>query len=154
MRQSAETQAKYTAAESSVDTDWMMVTDRSRRELLKEHGLPATEPSIRALQRAALAYPTIPLYVRYNRCRQGELAVGDRVPDVPLIEVKRADGGTIESGCEGEGKGKGPGKGDRSCVADAGGGGDGRGSAVGAQRSLHDLCRPGVPLVLFAGSFS
>ena len=74
MRRSAATQAKYTEAEESAETDWMLVTDASRRELLRAHGLPDSEASVRTLQRAALAYPHIPLYIKFNRCRQGELA--------------------------------------------------------------------------------
>jgi hypothetical protein len=116
MRCSAGIQAKYAEAEKSVETDWMQVTDVARRELLAQRGLPATEASVQMLQRAAQSFPEIPLYVRHNRCRQGSLAVGGAVPNVPLVEVHAE--GTQQQGL------------------------------------VEDLCRPGVPLVLVAGSFS
>lgn len=56
------------------------------------HGGVKEELLLRALRSATDWYPSlrsIPLYVRYNRARAGDLSVGDAVPDVA---VTRMDG--------------------------------------------------------------
>ena len=49
----------------------------------------------RRLRDAALRHPEIALYVRHNRCRRGELAIGHQPPDVPLVAL---DGKQLQLG--------------------------------------------------------
>jgi hypothetical protein len=91
-RLSPATQALYAAAEARQDTDWMEVTDALQRRLLREAGVPplSEAAALRALRAATHTYPalaSIPLYVRHQRARAGELAPGPAAPDVPLLTL-------------------------------------------------------------------
>lgn len=56
--------------------------------------LAQVEDVLLQLRRAQWDYPddtdikNIPLYVKYNRARRGELKAGDRAPDVPLVRFE------------------------------------------------------------------
>eukprot|EP00698_Gefionella_okellyi_P019658 TRINITY_DN6058_c0_g1_i1.p1 TRINITY_DN6058_c0_g1~~TRINITY_DN6058_c0_g1_i1.p1 ORF type:complete len:225 (-),score=40.22 TRINITY_DN6058_c0_g1_i1:541-1215(-) len=91
LRLSPEIQALYAQAERSGTEDWMDVTNRMQRQLVRDFGFGAVEDAVvDMLRRASVLYPhdsdfrTIPLYVRHNRARQGDLVRGSPVPDVPL----------------------------------------------------------------------
>ena len=99
LRLSAETQAAYAAAGERPDA-WLAVTEALQLRVAAEAGFSAPEDAA-----AAVAYLravqsnfagdaevlSIPLYVRFNRCRAGTLSPGDPAPDAPLL---RADGAT------------------------------------------------------------
>ena len=80
MRLSPEGQAAFAAAEEKDDEDWMEVASRMQFAALREVGLAPTAKNVALLRAKALEHPEIALYVRYNRCRQGELHVGDSAP--------------------------------------------------------------------------
>lgn len=47
--------------------------------------------TVNDLRRAALRYPDIAFWVKYNRARQGQLKVGDIAPAVPLFRASNAE---------------------------------------------------------------
>ena len=91
-------QAAYAAAEADTadDTkDWMEVTDRLQRRLLREAGVPPLQEAdaLRALRAATYTFPalaSIPLYRRYQRARAGDLLVGHAPPNVPRLTADGA----------------------------------------------------------------
>lgn len=87
LRLSDETQHLYEEAERSANSDWMEVTLRLQRRVLREAGLGDGPGNLRALQTAALRFPELAeeaLQVRFNRAGRGTLRVGDPAPDCPL----------------------------------------------------------------------
>ena len=63
------------------------IEESKRTVTLSCHGGAREELLLRALRSATSWYPalcSIPLYVRHNRARAGELKVGDRLPDAAL----------------------------------------------------------------------
>lgn len=80
MRLSTEGQAAFAAAEGNDDEDWMEAAARMQFQSLKEVGLAPTARNVALLRATALEHPEIALYVRHNRCRKGELKVGDSAP--------------------------------------------------------------------------
>jgi len=92
LRKSPETQALYKKAEMTDETDWMEVTDMLQRQILRDYGLDEVdlEKGLFSLRTATKRFPElsdIPLYVKYNRARQGDLTVGDPAPNVPLVTL-------------------------------------------------------------------
>lgn len=94
LRLSPEVQAAYTAAEvDSSDSDWLLVTEELQRRVVREFG--ATDENeaatLCALRRAALDNEEfVPLYVRFQRARLGQLRIGNAVADCELMKI---DGG-------------------------------------------------------------
>lgn len=91
LRLSAAVQERYAAVEiDSSDLDWMHVTEELQRQVVREFG--ATEDTeveaLMALRHGATKGRYQSLYVRYQRARQGELLVGDRVPNCRLVDVE------------------------------------------------------------------
>jgi hypothetical protein len=88
LRLCPETQREYAKRQA----DYMTFTDELQARVAREFGF---EPDIGVdiLRCALQLYPNhtelaeIPLYVKYNRSRQGCLAEGDAVPDVPLLTL-------------------------------------------------------------------
>ena len=91
MRLSPEGQAAFAAAEEKDDDDWMEAASRMQFQSLKEVGLAPTARNVALLRATALEHPEIALYVRHNRCRKGELQVGDSAPQG--VELYDLDGG-------------------------------------------------------------
>lgn len=95
LRISPETQKAYHAAERRTDVSWMQVTEELQKQVVQEHGITDIEYGLINLRIAHVLYPEetdfkeIPLYVKYNRCRQGDLKCGDLIPEIPL---KHLDG--------------------------------------------------------------
>mmetsp|Transcript_70667 Transcript_70667/g.118116 ORF Transcript_70667/g.118116 Transcript_70667/m.118116 type:complete len:382 (-) Transcript_70667:1047-2192(-) len=72
-----------------------LITEALQREALRACGLPDDPTSLRLLQSVLTMYPedaeiqALPFYERYNRCRQGNLKVGDSAPlDIPLATLE------------------------------------------------------------------
>jgi hypothetical protein len=91
LRLAAETQALYAAAERSVDTDWMEVTEKLQLRLINEFGFTDTERALNALRSARANFASedpsildLAVYLKYNRARKGALQVGDVAPNVPM----------------------------------------------------------------------
>jgi len=87
LRVSPQTQKAMEEAEESVNSEWMAVIDDLQRRIVEEHNAsaPGNIVSLRDLRVAALRHPEIAFWVKYNRARQGDLKVGDRALDVPLV---------------------------------------------------------------------
>jgi len=91
LRLSEGVQKRYAEAEESGVRDWMMVTEKVQEEMLaNDFGVKPRDmqAALLALRTATQRYPefaSIPLYVKYNRARHGNLKCGDAVPDVPLV---------------------------------------------------------------------
>jgi len=89
LRVSPEWQAQFEAAEKSPDTVWLECVEKLQQQVVTEFCYGAS--AVNALRAAASLYPQeaffreIPLYVRYNRARNGTLAEGSAVPDMNLL---------------------------------------------------------------------
>jgi hypothetical protein len=90
LRLSPVTQQAYADAELRDDTSWMHVTEELQKRVVREFGIEDIEYGLTNIRIAHVLYPNeqdfkeIPLYVKYNRCRQGNLHCGDYVPHVDL----------------------------------------------------------------------
>lgn len=73
-------------------TDWIEVATEVQKEVLGEFHIPPTDEMLHAYRKAANKYG-ISLHVKHNRAREGDLKVGMKAPDVPLVRV---DGGASE----------------------------------------------------------
>ena len=88
LRTSAAGQAQFAAAERNPSGDWLDAAETMQQGALRQAGLLPTPSNLALLRDAALRHPELALYVRYNRCRRGELAVGKPAPDVPLVTLE------------------------------------------------------------------
>lgn len=92
LRLSEEVQAEYAAVEvDGSDSDWMDVTDELQRAVAREFGATArTEAAALHAMRQAAANAIrgfTPLYVRFQRAREGDLTIGERLRDCPLLDL-------------------------------------------------------------------
>jgi hypothetical protein len=91
LRLSEEYQKRYQEAEQISSSSWLDVTDQLQREIIREFQLDdEMEDALLCLRCATQIYPDlkdIPLYVRYNRARSGDLKIGDSAPDVPVVQL-------------------------------------------------------------------
>jgi len=101
LRRSEEVQLAYAEAERSEGSSWMVVTQELQRRVVAEGGYSAGHPraleALYALRRAGLVcaeLASIPLYVKYNRCRPCDLRCGEPAPD---IELRTLDGRTVRA---------------------------------------------------------
>lgn len=91
LRLSPEWQARFAAAERTLDTDWLDCVEELQQEVVQEFGLQTD--AVHFLQTAQSLYPEesffreVPLYVKYNRARNGPLHVGAKVQDVPIVQL-------------------------------------------------------------------
>jgi hypothetical protein len=92
LRLSEETQKKYMEAEKKSETDWMEVTIELQRQVVREFGIKDIDRGVHAIQSAFSRYGhedkdffEIPLYVRLNRARQGDLNEGEPAHDIPKL---------------------------------------------------------------------
>lgn len=109
LRLSPEMQQQYTEAETHTsELEWMEVTSELQRRVAREFGFTDVEKGVQALRTASQIYPEepemqqIPLYVRYNRCRngsflfkqsfksskKGDLQRGEEVTNVELMHLE------------------------------------------------------------------
>ena len=91
LRRSEAIQNRFGEAEMSGSTDWIKVAAEVQKEVLIEFDIKPTEEALLAYRNAANNHG-ISLYVKYNRCREGDLKVGMDAPDISLISID----GTIE----------------------------------------------------------
>lgn len=90
LRLAPETQKEYADAELRNDISWMQVTERLQERVVREFGIEDMEFGLSNLRIAHVLYPDepdfkeIPLYVKYNRCRQGDLQCGQDIPQIGL----------------------------------------------------------------------
>jgi len=91
LRLSDEYQKRYSDAEKTSFSSWLDVTDELQRQIIREFNLDEEmEDALLCLRCATQIYPDlkdIPLYVKYNRARDGDLQIGDIVPDVPIVQL-------------------------------------------------------------------
>lgn len=91
LRLSEEVQEQYAAVEvDDSDLDWMHITDALQRRVVREFGATSENEgeALAALRRAAREdHDFTPLYVRYQRARQGDLHAGSEVVECPLLKL-------------------------------------------------------------------
>lgn len=91
LRVSHEWQERFAAAERRADTDWLECVAELQLQVVREFGLQ--DDTVNLLRRASQLYPSepffqeVPLYVRYNRARNGEMGEGEDVPDVEVLNL-------------------------------------------------------------------
>lgn len=91
LRVSSEIQEAIEKAERSANSEWMDVIDMLQRSIVREFNANQKKGCILHLQdlrEAALRFPEIAFWVKYNRARQGALRAGDIAPDVPLCRAQ------------------------------------------------------------------
>ncbi len=86
LRRAPETQAAMERAEGSARSEWMDVVEDIQKQVVQEVQDRSSNHkiTIQDLRSAAMRYPDIAHWVKYNRARRGNLKVGDAAPDVPL----------------------------------------------------------------------
>jgi hypothetical protein len=91
LRLSDEYQKRYSEAEKTSLSSWLDVTDELQRQIIREFNLDEEmEDALLCLRCATQIYPDlkhIPIYVKYNRARDGDLQIGDIVPNVPIVQL-------------------------------------------------------------------
>ncbi len=91
LRLSDEYQKRYKDAEQISSSSWLDLTDEIQRQIIREFHLEdEMDDALLCLRCATQIYPElkeIPLYVRYNRARDGDLQVGDIAPDLPVVQL-------------------------------------------------------------------
>lgn len=93
LRTCENTQALYREAETSYLTDWMEVTIELQEQVVREFGIKNLQKGLYWLRTACRQYPDepafreIPIYVKYQRARQGHLTPGDECPNPPLYRL-------------------------------------------------------------------
>jgi hypothetical protein len=91
LRLSDEYQKRYSEAEQTSTSSWLDVTDELQRQIIREFNLDEDiDDALLCLRCATQIYPdlqNIPLYVQYNRARDGDLQVGDIAPNVPVVQL-------------------------------------------------------------------
>ncbi|CAF0719577.1 unnamed protein product [Rotaria sp. Silwood1] len=92
LRLSDEYQKRYCEAEKiSSSSSWLNVTDELQRQIIHEFNLDdEMDDALLCLRCATQIYPDlkhIPLYVQYNRARDGDLKIGDIAPNVPVVQL-------------------------------------------------------------------
>ncbi len=91
LRLSDQYQKRYSDAEKTSFSSWLDVTDELQRQIIREFNLDEEmEDALLCLRCATQIYPDlkdIPLYIKYNRARDGDLQIGDIVPNVPIVQL-------------------------------------------------------------------
>jgi hypothetical protein len=101
MRRSQEIQEAMERAEESVDTEWMDVIDTLQRRIVLEFHASSGECSsvsticVSNLRKAAIRYPDIAFWVKYNRAREGMLRAGVVAPDLHLLCAVNGEATTL-----------------------------------------------------------
>lgn len=104
LRLAPETQRLFAAAAKTVGgSGWLDVVEDLQRHVAKEFGL-SEQVGLDAMRRAEALLPGDPevkeisLYRKFNRCVDGDLAVGDVAPDAHLLSVGTGPG--VGRGCK------------------------------------------------------
>ena len=87
LRTSAGAQQRFQNAESQEEMDWLAVAAELQETALLQAGARPTARNLDRLRDAALRNPSIARYVRHNRCRRGELRLGQSAPDIALVNL-------------------------------------------------------------------
>ena len=86
LRRAPETQLAMEGAEASGDTEWMDVVEDLQTEVVRKfQNMHFPAITLEELRWAAMRYPDIAHWVKFNRARYGNLKVGDVAPNVPLL---------------------------------------------------------------------
>lgn len=86
LRLSETWQRRFEDAERLADTDWLECVVQLQVQVVREFGWP--DDTVQALRRARQHFPDdpffaeVPIYVRFNRARNGPLSPGSVVPNV------------------------------------------------------------------------
>lgn len=96
LRRAPKTQAAMERAEGSATSEWMEVVEDIQKQVVQEaQDKSSHKITIQDLRSAAMRYPDIAHWVKYNRARRGHLKVGDAAPDVPLRCATTCDPTTL-----------------------------------------------------------
>lgn len=93
LRLSEEFQKLYEEAEkdSNSERSWLDVTEELQRRVITEFQLDEQmDEALLCLRCSTEIFPelkSIPIYVRFNRARDGDLKVGDFIPNVDLVKI-------------------------------------------------------------------
>jgi len=94
LRLSQETQARYADAETRWDIDWMLVTEELQHQVVQEFGFQdRMDEALYSLRCAHIIHPdqadfkTFPLYVKYNRAKDGTIVEGLPAPDTKAFTL-------------------------------------------------------------------
>lgn len=92
LRLSDDIQRSYAEAELSGTHDWMVVTDSLQTQLCHDFGFGGDQlgQALYELRTATQRFPdlsNIPLYVRFNRARQGDINPGQVLPEIKLYPL-------------------------------------------------------------------
>jgi hypothetical protein len=98
LRKAPSTLEAMAKAEESVDTEWMDVIHDIQTQIVDEfiqnnkteHGSAEEDLSwlsVHELRLAALRHPEICFWIKYNRARDCDLVLGQKAPDVPLVDA-------------------------------------------------------------------
>ena len=86
LRRAPETQLAMERAEASVDSEWMDVVEDLQKEVVQKfQNMQSSAITLEELRCAAVRYPDIAHWVKFNRARHGNLKIGNKAPNVPLL---------------------------------------------------------------------
>jgi hypothetical protein len=91
LRLSSEYQKLYEEAEKSWQTNWLKVTENLQIQVLEEFEISNLSQGLFELRTASLKFPefkSIPLYVKFNRSREGNLRIDDEAPSMKLFDLE------------------------------------------------------------------
>jgi hypothetical protein len=91
LRLSEEYQKKYEEAEKSWKIDWLKVTENLQLQILQEFEISNLSKGLFQLRTATVKFPefkSIPLYVKFNRSRVGNLKIGNEAPSMKLSDLE------------------------------------------------------------------
>lgn len=109
-RRSEYWQARYASIYSHLYQDWIDVTEELQTRLIEsvvsplcsrefiEHGLLALRSVQTLFPQDQELYSLVP-YLQYNRCRRGELQVGDRVPKLSTLHGMSGNTVSLQALC-------------------------------------------------------
>ncbi|CAF3437676.1 unnamed protein product, partial [Rotaria sp. Silwood2] len=84
-------QKPYSETKKTSSSSWLDVTDELQRQIIREFNLDdEIDDALLCLRCATQIYPDlkhIPLYVQYNRAKDGDLQIGDIAPNVPVVQL-------------------------------------------------------------------
>ena len=96
LRRAPETQFAMERAEASADTEWMDIVEGLQIEIVKKfQNMQSPAITLEELRSAAMRYPDIAHWVKFNRARYGKLKAGDAAPNVPLLCAKTYEETTL-----------------------------------------------------------
>ena len=96
LRLSDEYQKQFSEAEQSSSSSWLDVVNELQKQVIREFHLDEEmDAALLCLRCATQIYPDlkeIPLYTKYNRAIDGNLQLGDIMPNIPIVQLDGQEG--------------------------------------------------------------